>query len=85
MSSPWEERYVTSLYWSIVTSKISIFFIIYPIILLLLFIVTTIGYGDVKAEGVFEEIFVIFIGLMSCLVFAYAMTEIGDILKELGK
>lgn len=45
---------------------------------------TTIGYGDIAAESYYEEVFIIFVGLLSCLVFAYAMTSIGDIMKELG-
>ena len=45
---------------------------------------TTIGYGDVIPVNPKEKIFVICIALISSVIFAYSMNNIGEILKDLG-
>ena len=45
---------------------------------------TTVGYGDVIPYNTTEKVFVIIIALISSVIFAYSMNNIGEILKELG-
>jgi flagellar motor component MotA len=45
---------------------------------------TTIGYGDVVANNVYEKIFIIIVAFIASVIFAYSMNNIGDILKDLG-
>ena len=45
---------------------------------------TTIGYGDVIPLNPKEKGFVICIALISSVIFAYSVNNIGEILKELG-
>ena len=45
---------------------------------------TTIGYGDVPPYNTQENIFVIIIAIICCVIFAYSMNNIGEILKKLG-
>ena len=45
----------------------------------------TVGYGDFVPQNNTERIFVIFVALIACGVFAYAINHIGFIVKELSK
>lgn len=43
----------------------------------------TVGYGDVTPVNTSERLFVIFVMLISCGVFAYSLSCIGRIVEEL--
>ncbi|KAL4491788.1 hypothetical protein ABPG72_006043 [Tetrahymena utriculariae] len=45
----------------------------------------TIGYGDVTPITIYERIYVIFVTLMSCGVFAYSLNQIGLLIQALTK
>ncbi|KAM3138944.1 hypothetical protein pb186bvf_008957 [Paramecium bursaria] len=60
----WSQRYIVSLYWSVITTL-------------------TIGYGDIVPQTNLERFFVILIALVICGVFGYAISTIGEILKNL--
>jgi hypothetical protein len=45
----------------------------------------TLGYGDIVPKNDIEMVFVVFTTLFSCIIFAYAMNSIGEILKEMGR
>ncbi|KAL4466922.1 hypothetical protein ABPG74_010519 [Tetrahymena malaccensis] len=45
----------------------------------------TLGYGDIVPKNQQEKLFVILITQISCILFAYTMNSIGEILKEMGK
>ncbi|EGR31909.1 hypothetical protein IMG5_100600 [Ichthyophthirius multifiliis] len=45
----------------------------------------TLGYGDIIPKNQIEMVFVIFATLLSCIIFAYAMNSIGEILKQMGR
>ena len=45
---------------------------------------TTLGYGDVVPVNTTEKLFVITAALLSSVIFAYSMNNIGEILKDLG-
>jgi hypothetical protein len=45
---------------------------------------TTMGYGDVIPLNTREKVFVIVTALISSVIFAYSMNNIGEILKDLG-
>lgn len=46
---------------------------------------TTIGYGDITPKTPIEKIYVIFISLIACGIFAYAINFIGTIVGEMSK
>ncbi len=50
----WFSRYITALYFSVIT-------------------MITVGYGDIIPKNTIEKIFVIFMTLLSCGVFAYCV------------
>ena len=60
----WSTRYVSSLYFSIVT-------------------MVTVGYGDITPQNPLEKTFAIFMIVLSCGFFAYALNSVGIILKEM--
>ena len=39
----------------------------------------TVGYGDIVPKTSIEKLYVIFITLLSCVVFAYTVNTIGSI------
>lgn len=45
----------------------------------------TLGYGDFVPKTSYERIFVIFITLISCGVFAYSINQIGTIITNMTK
>jgi len=45
----------------------------------------TVGYGDITPVNTQERLFVIFVMLISCGIFAYSLNSIGRILEELSK
>jgi len=44
--------------------------------------ITTIGYGDISPIHPFERMFVIFMALLSCVSFGYALNQIGSLIAE---
>ena len=58
------EKYVTSIYWAIVT-------------------MLTVGYGDVIPISIYEKIFAMFTLFLACIIFAYSMNVIGNILNSM--
>ena len=45
----------------------------------------TIGYGDISPVSVKEKIYVLFMSLICCMVYGYALNAIGTILQDLVK
>lgn len=46
---------------------------------------STIGYGDIQPKTGFEKQFLTVATLISSFFFAYSMTNIGDILKNISR
>jgi hypothetical protein len=44
----------------------------------------TLGYGDIAPTTITEKIFLIFVALMACGVYAYAVGALGAIFQELN-
>ena len=44
----------------------------------------TVGYGDITPKTSLEKIFVIFMTLISCGIFAFAVNTIGNIFHEIA-
>jgi hypothetical protein len=44
----------------------------------------TLGYGDISPITIAEKIFLIFIALMACGVYAYTVGALGAIFQELN-
>ena len=44
----------------------------------------TVGYGDITPITNFEKIFIIFITILTCGVFAYSVNTIGSIFREIS-
>lgn len=47
--------------------------------------ILTVGYGDIAANNAEEVVFVIFTVVVGCVVFAYIINSIGNIIGEIDK
>jgi len=45
----------------------------------------TVGYGDITPVSVKEKTYVVFMTLISCMVFAYVLNAVGAIFQDLAK
>lgn len=43
----------------------------------------TVGFGDIAPVNIYEKLFAIFMTLISCGVFAYAVNKIGGIFHDI--
>ena len=43
----------------------------------------TVGYGDITPATNYEKVFIIFITIITCGVFAYSVNTIGSIFREI--
>lgn len=64
LDSPWNIKYLNSLYFIIVT-------------------LVTVGYGDITAKSSIEKMFLIFVMLTGCMIFAFNINNFGHIFQQM--